>query len=308
MSLSSLDLNLLLVLDTVLAERSVARAARRLHVTPSAVSNALARLRGALGDPLLVRNGRGVVPTPRAAALAPAIARALRELDHAIHGEAFDPATTDRELTLAIADVFQVVRLPAIVGALALKMPRARLRVVSIDTLYAAGGLAGTEVDAVIGAGDKGPGVRSLPLYEERTVLVAREAHRSIGKPGARLTKRQLGELRHVDVQVAPGIGNARLAARYAALGIARQVAVRVPTFTAAAAVVAGTDLVASLPASLVDVLGPRLALRRISTPVALGGTPINLLWHERTDQDPALRVFREVLARPGLSIAKVRA
>jgi DNA-binding transcriptional LysR family regulator len=79
--LSALDLNLLLVLDTVLAERSVARAARRLHVTPSAVSNALARLRAALDDPLLVRSGRGVVPTPRAAALSPAIARALRDLD-----------------------------------------------------------------------------------------------------------------------------------------------------------------------------------------------------------------------------------
>jgi DNA-binding transcriptional LysR family regulator len=70
-SLASLDLNLLLVLDTVLAERSVARAARRLHVTPSAVSNALARLRAALDDPLISRSGRGIVPTPRAAALAP---------------------------------------------------------------------------------------------------------------------------------------------------------------------------------------------------------------------------------------------
>src|SRR5215467_9171123 len=102
-SLSALDLNLLLVLDTVLAERSVVRAARKLHVTPSAVSNGLARLRAALDDPLLIRSGRGVVPTPRATALAPALARALRDLDQAVHGEGFDPATTDRELTLAIA-------------------------------------------------------------------------------------------------------------------------------------------------------------------------------------------------------------
>jgi len=123
-SLASLDLNLLLMLDVVLAERSVARAARRLHVTPSAVSNALARLRAALDDPLLVRSGRGVVPTPRAAALAPALGRALRDLDQAVHGDAFDPATTDRELTLAMADVIQVVKLPAIVAALATKMPR----------------------------------------------------------------------------------------------------------------------------------------------------------------------------------------
>src|SRR4051812_5096873 len=142
------------MLDTVLAERSVVRAARRLHVTPSAVSNALARLRSALGDPLLVRSGRGVVPTPRAAALAPAISRALRELDHAVYGEAFDAATTDRELTLAVADVGQLVRLPSIVKALATRMPRARLRVVSIDGLVALGGLSGTQVDVVIGAGE----------------------------------------------------------------------------------------------------------------------------------------------------------
>jgi DNA-binding transcriptional LysR family regulator len=292
--LATLDLNLLLVLDTVLAERSVVRAARRLHVTPSAISNALARLRAALDDPLLVRSGRGVVPTPRAAALAPAIARALRDLDQAIHGQAFDPTTTDRELSLAIADVFQVVKLPAIVAALTAKMPRARLRVLSIDTLVAAGGLGGTEIDVVVGAGEKGPGVHARPLYDEPIVLVARAGHPAIR--GGRVGKKQLAALRHVEVQVAPGRGNQGLAASYATAGVVRDVAVIAPTFTAAAAVVAGTDLVASLPASLVDVLGRRLSLRRIATPLAPTRTTISLLWHDRTDRDPALRAFREIL------------
>jgi DNA-binding transcriptional LysR family regulator len=80
-------------------------------------------------------------------------------------------------------------------------------------------------------------------------------------------------------------------------MGITRNVAVVVPTFTAAAAVVAGTDLVASLPSSLVDVLGPRLALRPLATPLARVVSTINLLWHERTDRDPALAAFRELLA-----------
>lgn len=294
-SLASLDLNLLLMLDVVLAERSVARAARRLHVTPSAVSNALARLRAALDDPLLVRSGRGVVPTPRAAALAPALGRALRDLDQAVHGDAFDPATTDRELTLAMADVIQVVKLPAIVAALATKMPRARLRVLSIDTLVAAGGLAGSEVDVLVGAGETGPGVRAQALYEEPIVLVARAGH-----PVARgrVTKTELAALRHVEVQVAPGFGNRRLATSYAAVSVTRDLAVVVPTFTAAAAVVARTDLVASLPASLVDVLGPRLALRRVATPLPPTRTTIHLSWHARTDQDPARRAFREVVAQ----------
>jgi DNA-binding transcriptional LysR family regulator len=293
-SLASLDLNLLLVLDTVLAERSVVRAARRLHVTASAVSNALARLRAALDDPLLVRSGRGVVPTPRAAALAPALARALRDVDEAIHGHTFDASTTDRVFTLAMADVIQVVKLPRMVAALAASMPRARLRVLSIDTLFASGGLAGTEVDVVIGAGEKGAGVRAQALFEEEIVLVARAGHRAAR---ARVTKAQLGALRHVEIQVAPGHGNQRLAASYAALGIARDVAAVVPTFTAAAAVVAGTDLVASLPSSLIDVLGARLALRRIATPLPPVRSTISLMWHERTHEDAALRALRELLA-----------
>jgi DNA-binding transcriptional LysR family regulator len=303
--LSELDLNLLLMLDTVLAEGSVGRAARRLHVTSSAVSNGLARLRAALDDRLLIRSGRGVVPTPRAAALAPALARALRDLDQAVHGAGFDPATTDREFTLAIADAGQLVKLPHVVAALGAEMPRARLRVLSIDTLFALGGLAGIEIDAAIGVGEKGPGVHMKPLFDEHIVLVARLGHPRVGK---KLTMAQLAALRHVEVQVAPGRGSRPLAASYAALGVTRDIAVVVPTFIAAAAIVAATDHVASLPASLVQVLGPRLGLRRVATPVAPVGTTVNLVWHERTDQDPALRAFRDLLARAAGRRVRARA
>jgi DNA-binding transcriptional LysR family regulator len=293
--LAALDLNLLLMLDTVLAERSVVRAARRLHVTPSAVSNGLARLRATLDDPLLIRSGRGVVPTPRATALAPALARALRDLDQAVHGDGFDPATTDREIRLATADVGQIARLPRIVAALATAMPRARLRVLSVDALAAAGGLAAPEIDLLIGVGEKGPGVHLQPLYEERIVLVARAGHPTIK---SRLSAAQLSKLRHVEVHVSPGRGNRQVAAGYAALDVERDIAVVVPTYTAAAAVIAGTDLVASLPGSLLSMLGPRLGLRRVAAPLAPISTTINVLWHERTHRDPALRAFRELVAR----------
>jgi DNA-binding transcriptional LysR family regulator len=215
-------------------------------------------------------------------------------LEQAIHGDVFDLATTDREFTLAMADVGQVVKLPLIVAALAAKMPRARLRVLSIDALVASGGLAGTEIDVLIGAGEKGPGIRTQPLYEEQIVLVARAGHPAIR---GRVTKTALAALRHVQVQIAPGRGNQQVAATYAALGVVRNIAVVVPTYTAAAAVIAGTDLVASMPSSLLDVLGPRLALRRVVAPLAPIGTAISLLWHERTDRDPAQRAFRELLA-----------
>jgi DNA-binding transcriptional LysR family regulator len=97
------------------------------------------------------------------------------------------------------------------------------------------------------------------------------------------------------------------LAASYAALGVPRDIAVIVPTFTAAAAVVAATDHVASLPTSLLDVFGPRLGLRRVATPLAPVGTTINLLWHDRTHQDPALRAFRDLLARAAGATSRVR-
>jgi DNA-binding transcriptional LysR family regulator len=108
----------------------------------------------------------------------------------------------------------------------------------------------------------------------------------------------QLGKLRHVEVHVSPGRGNRQVVTAYASLGIARDIAVVVPTFTAAAAVVARSDLVASLPASLVEVLGRSLGLRRVATPLAPMATTVNLVWHERTHQDPALRAFRDLVAR----------
>jgi DNA-binding transcriptional LysR family regulator len=298
-SISQLDLNLLVVLDAVLAERSVARAARRLHVTPPAVSNALARLRGALGEPLVTRSGRGIVPTPRAVALAPTLARLLGELDRAVAGEVFHPASTTRQFTLAIADAGQLVRLPRLAALLGREMPGARLRVVGIDTLLSTGGLAGTEVDVAVAAlgSDRTPGLHMTVLYEEHAVLVARRGHPRVG---ARISRAQLAQLHHVDVNVAPGKGYRDLPGRYAQLGVERVVALVVPGFAAAAAVVAGTDLVATLPRSLVQVLGRQLGIRAVVSPVRPLTIPIKLAWHERTEHDPAMRAFRDLIRRAG--------
>jgi DNA-binding transcriptional LysR family regulator len=293
---TTLDLNLLVTLDTVLAERSVARAARRLHVTPSAISNALARLRAELGDPLIARSGRGIVPTPRAAELAPALSRALRDLDRAVHGAAFEPATTTRRFTLAIADAGQVVHLPKLAVPFAAEMPHARLRVIGIDSLLSLGDLAGTEVDVAVGVAHTAPGIHGEPLFDERTVLVSRRAHPAARK---RLSRTALASLRHVAIEMVPGIAHRDpAAAAYARAGVARDVAMTVPTFAAAAAVVAATDLVASLPASFVHVLGPRLGLRTLGGPVPPYAVAMHLSWHERTHVDPAMIAFRALVRR----------
>jgi DNA-binding transcriptional LysR family regulator len=252
------------------------------------VSNALARARSALGDPIVVRSGRGIVPTPRGAALAPALARALRDLERLVEGDAFDPSVSTRTFTIASADAGQVVRLPRIAARFRASMPRATLRVVGIDSLVSLGGLAGTAVDVVLGVGERGPGIHAEPLYEERAVLVARVARRT-------LTRKQLEQQAHVGVEMVPGTRDLTAAA-YARAGIRRTVAVVVPSFTAAAAVAAATDLLATVPASLADVLAPRLGLHAVRAPAPLDRIAMTLTWHDRTHADPAMVFFRALV------------
>lgn len=296
MSLSEIDLNLLLVLDTVLSERSVVRAAQRLHVSPPAVSNSLARLRSLLGDPLVIRSGRGIIPTPRAASLAPALKRALNELEGVVQKDTFDPLTTTRQFTLALADATQMARFPELVMLIAKEMPHSQLRAVGIDTYISSGGLSGMEIDAALIAHEQeAPGIHMKALYKEGSVLAARLGNR---RAGGRITKAQLSELQHVDVQVAPGRGYRELAQTYMRLGIERKIAVTVPSFITAAAIIAKTDFVATIPESLTEFLGERFRLHVIAGPVPRIVTPIKLVWHERTDNDPAMRAFREAVIR----------
>ncbi|WP_338864720.1 LysR family transcriptional regulator [Myxococcus stipitatus] len=296
--LASIDLNLLLVLHTVLTERSVVRASERLHVTASAISNGLARLRTLLGDPLVTRKGRGIVPTPRALALAPALARSLREMELALDALPFDPPSCARTFTLAVADAGQLTWGPRIAARMASELPNARLRVVGIDSLVSLGDLSSGEVDLHIGLAGRGPGLHVEPLLEERTVLVARRAHPLRGR---RLSARALGELQHVGVEMVPGKSfRDVVGAAYARAGVRRDVVMTVPTFTAAIAVVAECDLVTTLPASLAEGAGTRLGVRELDAPFPSHTVKLALCWHERTHVDPAARFFR-TLVRQGV-------
>ena len=294
MSFSHIDFNLLLTLDAVLSEGGVARAAERLHVTPSAVSNALARLRVLLGDPLVVRNGRGVVPTPRGLELAPTLRRVLGELEQALRQETFDPRTTARQFTVAVSDAGQISWLPGFARLMAVEMPGASLRVVGIDTYLSWGGPPSTEVDVAIAGIEEGAsGVNVAALRSETSVLVVRHAH---PRAGRRVSKAQLAALDHVEVQVAPGRGYRGLAKLYTDAGIQRRVAMTVPSFIAAVSVVASTDFAATLPANVVDVFKSQFDLSIVKTPMPALKTSLNLVWHQRTHDDPAMRAFRSLV------------
>src|ERR1700761_4218792 len=148
MNISEMDLNLFSVLDAVLSERSVTQAAKHLHVTQSAVSNSLARLREILSDPLVVRNGRTLTLTPRAELLAPMVSAGLNCLKSALQGtDRFVPGETNRTFTLAAADSQQVCDIPLIADRLSRQMPHAYLRVVSPDFLVSSDGLATGKID-----------------------------------------------------------------------------------------------------------------------------------------------------------------
>jgi DNA-binding transcriptional LysR family regulator len=168
------------------------------------------------------------------------------------------------------------------------------LRVVGIDTFLSWGGPPSTEVDVAIAAIDEAtPGVHIAALRSETSVLVARRGH---ARAGQRINKAQLSTLEHVEVQVAPGRGYRGLSKLYADAGVDRRVAMTVPSFVAAAAVVAATDFVATLPATVVDVFEKQFHLIVVNAPAPVSKTALNLIWHERTNADSAARAFRSLI------------
>ncbi|MGK3994302.1 LysR family transcriptional regulator [Sorangium sp. So ce1024] len=298
MNLSSVDLNLLHVLAVTLEERSATRAARRLGVTQSAVSNALARARELLGDPLLVRDGRGLTPTPTAEALLPELAAAMEQLRSVIdHRRAFDPRSSTRELTLACADNSQIADVPPVAAALAREMPLARLRVVSIDYLLASGGLSGGGVDAAIVLRRHEPGLRAATLYRDPAVGMVRRDHPVV--TGKRLARSAVPRLGFIDVHIPlgrPGRGHALVEEAFRAQGLVRRMALVVPGFAAAAMAAAGSDLVACMPRRVARALGAHLPVRIVELPVDDLGHEMWLAWHERTHKDPAAACLRRVI------------
>ena len=297
MSLSSIDLNLMLMLHVVLLEQNVARAAGRLHVTPSAVSNALARLRDALGDPLVTRKGRGIVPTPRAIELAPILARTLHDLEAALVTAPFDAARCTRTFTVAVADVGQVAWIPRLAISMRRELPLAHLRVVGIDSLVSLGDLGSSDIDLHLGIRSKGPGLHVEPLLEDRSLLVARRDHPAAA--AGKLSRRALADLRHVRVDMVPGrrFGDP-FAATFAQANIPREIVMTMPSFSTAAEVVAVSDLVTMLPSSLFAAKAASLGLRALATPLPAHTTKFAMSWHERTHADTAARAFRALVRR----------
>ena len=297
MSLEAVDLNLVLVLHHVLAEGTVVRAAERLHVTPSAVSNSLARLRGLLGDPLFVRSGRTVVPTPLARELAPQVATTVEKLRVILEARRkFSPEACTRSFTLASADNIGI--LPAIAARFAQSLPRASLRVVTLDHAVASDGLASGDIDVLLGLPPTiGRDIRSEPAYADRLVCTM---WRKCAPAGRRLTFKRFLEARHVEVALQGKHAIDYVDGVLSRLGHRRSIALSVPQFALAASCVIGTPYITMLPASMAKGLASALPLAVHRPPFELPAITILQLWHARSDADPGSTLLRTIIRQVG--------
>jgi DNA-binding transcriptional LysR family regulator len=295
--LAGVDLNLLVALDALLTEAHVTRAARRVGLTQSAMSRALARLRDLLDDPLLVRTPQGMQPTPRAQALAAPLRRTLEDVEALVAGRpVFEPAHARRAFTVAAPDYAQAVLMPPVLQHLAREAPGVDLLLVAPPRDVDAA-LVGGEVDLVLGPQQPSTaGLVWTPLLSDTFACLLRKGHPALRRP---LTPQRFAALSHL--QVAPGgrPGGA-LDDALAARGLSRRVALRVTGFLGAAQLVAASDLVTTLPSRLAQLSAASGALVMMRPPVPVPGFTLAQAWHERLRQDPGHAWLRSVFVSVG--------
>lgn len=305
MSLSGLDLNLVVVLDALLRESSVTRAANRLGLSQSATSHALARLRSLLDDPVLVRTPRGMAPTARTRDLALPVRRALEELEQALAPpRPFDPRHSTQSFTLALEDAGQVGLLPILAERLKSEAPGLSLRVRPGGAELPAEGLADGSIDLALAVSpEPTAGLHAEVVFATSHVSITRADHPEIGK---RLTPKRFAALDHV-ILAGPGSVDPEIDRALASAGRTRRVAVTVPSLLPIPWLVARSDLVATVPALLLGLDRGRLPLARHKPPIPIEPTTGSLVWHERTHHDPAQVWLRDMLHRACRELAAPR-
>jgi DNA-binding transcriptional LysR family regulator len=304
-NLAGIDLNLLVVLDALLAERHVTRAASRVGLTQSAASHALARLRALLGDPILVRGAGGqLVATERARALAPQLRRSLDDLAIALRGEPpFDPSTARRTFRIAAADYAELILLPPLLERLAGGAPGVDLWVVQMPD-DPARALAAGEIDAAIGVWPERPwpaGTYQKRLFDDHFRCVVRAGHPAAKQ---RMTLARFCEL--PQLLVAPrGTPGSFVDTALERLGRSRRIALAVPHFLVAPHLIAASDLVVTLATRVARVFAEPFGLVLLPPPVELPGFTHSLVWHERGHRDAGQRWLRDQLVAVSSSLGR---
>lgn len=294
MRLDQFDLNLLVAFDALLAERNVTRAAQRLHVTQSAMSASLKRLREALGDPILVQHGKSMIPTPHALTLAPQVAGAIAALRRLIQpSKGFDPALSSRMFRVAASDYIATVVLAPLLTELEQEAPSIRLDI-SLPSDSTAARLAQGDFDLLLTPGEFiDPDHPAELLFEERHVLVGCERNPIFRQP---LTVEAFSAAAHVAVNID---GRATFIERECARrGIVRRVEVHAPSFVQAPFLIPGTRRIALMHERLARIMAPLLGLRMEEPPFELPVMREMMQFHAARCSDEGLAWLRSRLVR----------
>ena len=295
---NDVDLNLLVALDALLAEGSVAGAARRLGLSLSATSRALARLRSATGDPLLVRAGRGMAPTPRAAELRERVHALTRDVEAVLRpgGGDLDIAALDRTFTIRANEGFTELFAARLVSAITGAAPRARLRFApkpGKDARALREGLIDLDIGVL---GDTPPEARTQMLFRDGFVGIARAGHRLLA--GGGITPERYAGCRHV-VASRRGVFTGPVDDALEAIGLKRVVVAVVPGFRDVVRIVRHADLIGLVPRSFLDGIVAdegETGVTGFALPVATPEIAVSATWHPRMDADPAHRWLRDTV------------
>ncbi|MBA2672506.1 LysR family transcriptional regulator [Ramlibacter sp.] len=283
--MKSLDLNLLAALDALLATGSVAAAAQRMHLSAPAMSHTLARIRDALGDPILVRAGQKLVPTPRAEELRAPVRRLIGEAVALMQpGGKLDLAQLQREFTIRAPEGMGIVYGPALLAEIQQEIPLATLRFIPESDGDAAA-LREGRIDLDVGlVRDAGPEVKTMPLYEQRVVGVAKSGH---GLLAARVTPKRFSGEQHVSI-AQRGRNKEVVDTLLAEIGCARRIVLTVPSAYGALMAAARSSLIACVPEPLARTVAGGLGLEVFKLPVAIPAEQVVQAWHPRLDAEPA--------------------
>jgi DNA-binding transcriptional LysR family regulator len=287
--MSTPDLNLLVTLDALLAEGSVAGAARRLRLSPSAMSRALARLRETTGDPLLVRAGRGLVPTPRALELRERVGQLVQDGEAVLRpARKLDLKRLVRTFTLRTREGFVENFGPELIARVGRDAPGVRLSFMpktNKDSASLRDGIADLET-GVVGT-TTAPEVRVQALFRDHFIGVVRPGH-ALCK--GKVTPSRYAAGRHIGVS-RRGLDKGPIDEALNALGLEREIVTIVGGFSTALALARGSDLIASVPELHTGNL--RAGMHSFPLPVTIPEITVSMLWHPRLDADPAHRWLR---------------
>ncbi|MFJ3681359.1 LysR family transcriptional regulator [Pseudomonas sp. NPDC090208] len=294
MELHDLDMNLLVVFNQLLLDRRVSTAAENLGLTQPAVSNALKRLRAALGDDLFVRTYRGMQPTPFAETLSEPVLQAMDTLRDALsRSSEFDPLSSTRKFNVVMTDIGEIHLIPRLMDRLATLAPGCVISTVRENLMSLNEDLQDGTVDLAIGLIPQlRAGFFQRRLMRQHYVCLCRKDHPATREP---LTLERFCDYGHVRV-VAANTGHGEADALMTRLGIKRSIRLEIPHFAAVGHILERTDLLATVPERFASSCQDYFGLTALPHPVPFPEFSVNMLWHARYHRDAGNRWLRQLI------------